>query len=150
MVNSRIKISSIVQNQVPDFVREDYPLFTDFLKQYYISLESDGSTLELLQNIDKHIKVENLTNLVESTTTTSSISFSDDEINVASTAGFPNSYGLIKIDDEIITYTGKTETSFTGCVRGFSGVTSYEGTNTPDQLVFTQSSANEHTSSSIV
>ena len=122
MVNSRIKISSIVQNQVPDFVREDYPLFTDFLTQYYISLESDGSTLELLQNIDKHIKVENLTNLVESTTTTSSISFSDDEINVASTAGFPNSYGLIKIDDEIITYTGKTETSFTGCVRGFSGL----------------------------
>jgi hypothetical protein len=136
MVNSRIKISSIVQNQVPDFVREDYPLFTDFLKQYYISLESDGSTLELLQNIDKHIKVENLTNLVESTTTTSSISFSDDEINSCVNCRFPNSYGLIKIDDEIITYTGKTETSFTGCVRGFSGVTSYEGTNTPDQLVF--------------
>ena len=29
-----------------------------------------------------------------------------------------------KIDDEIITYTGKTDSTFTGCIRGFSGVSS--------------------------
>ena len=28
----------------------------------------------------------------------------------------------LKIDDEIITYTGIGTTSFTGCIRGFSGV----------------------------
>jgi len=150
MVNSRIKISSVVQNQVPDFVREDYPLFVDFLKQYYISLESDGSTLDLLQNIDQYIKVDRLTNLIESTTISSDISFSDSTINVSSTSGFPKSYGLIQIDNEIITYTGKTSTSFTGCIRGFSGVTSLEGTNTPDQLVFSESKIEEHTSGSTV
>ena len=32
---------------------------------------------------------------------------------------------LLKIDDEIISYTGITTTSFTGCIRGFSGITGY-------------------------
>ena len=31
-------------------------------------------------------------------------------------------WNYLKIDDEIITYTGIGTTSFTGCVRGFSGV----------------------------
>ena len=150
MVDSRIKISSVVQNQVPDFVKEDYPLFIDFLKQYYISQEFDGASLDLIQNIDQYIKIDNLTNLIESTTTSADVSFFDETIDVESTAGFPNSYGLIQIGNEIITYTGKTSSSFTGCVRGFSGVTSFEGTNTPDELVFTQSNVEEHSSGSDV
>jgi hypothetical protein len=40
-------------------------------------------------------------------------------INVADTTGFSNA-GTLMIDSEIITYTGKTLTSFTGCVRGTS------------------------------
>ena len=38
-------------------------------------------------------------------------------INVTTTAGFANT-GTIVINSEIITYSGKTSTSFTGCVRG--------------------------------
>lgn len=40
-------------------------------------------------------------------------------INVASTASFTAS-GTILIDSEVITYSGKTATSFTGCTRGTS------------------------------
>ena len=45
-------------------------------------------------------------------------------INVDSTAGF-TSTGYIQINSEIISYTGKTLTSFTGCTRGatFNGST---------------------------
>jgi hypothetical protein len=43
-------------------------------------------------------------------------------INVNDTTGFPNT-GTILIDAELITYTGKTSTSFTGCVRGFGAST---------------------------
>ena len=43
-------------------------------------------------------------------------------INVADTSQFPPS-GTSLIDAEIITYSGKTSTSFTGCVRGFNGST---------------------------
>jgi hypothetical protein len=39
-------------------------------------------------------------------------------INVTDTSQFPAS-GTILIDAELITYSGKTSTSFTGCVRGF-------------------------------
>lgn len=40
-------------------------------------------------------------------------------INVADTTGFPST-GTLLIDSEIITYSGKTLTSFTGCTRGTS------------------------------
>ena len=43
-------------------------------------------------------------------------------INVTSTAAFPAA-GTIQIEWEIITYSGKTSTSFTGCTRGAEGST---------------------------
>lgn len=43
-------------------------------------------------------------------------------VNVNSTTLFPN-VGFISIDAEIIKYTGKTATSFTGCTRGADGST---------------------------
>ena len=47
------------------------------------------------------------------------------QLVLSNTKGFPEQYGLLKIDDEIITYTGVTTNTFTGCIRGFSGITSY-------------------------
>jgi hypothetical protein len=51
------------------------------------------------------------------TTLTSSISSSATTIPVASTTGFSTT-GAIIIENEIITYTGITSNSFTGCTRG--------------------------------
>ncbi len=150
MSDTRIKISSIITNQLPSFVKEEFPLVEEFLSQYYISQESTGGTLDILQNIDQYIELENLTNLVDSTITTESVSFTDSSINVESTAGFPNSYGLLQIGTEIITYTSKTNTSFDECVRGFSGVTSYKDSTGPDHLVFSSSEISEHDNGSTV
>ena len=146
MVDTRIKINKVVANQLPGFVKEEFPLVGEFLSQYYLSLEGQGSTLDILQNIDQYVKVDNLTNLTDSTTLENNIDFIDDTITVTSTYGFPQSYGLIQIDSEIITYTGITTNSFTGCVRGFSGITSHRGSNTPDELVFSQSGISTHSS----
>ena len=148
--NTRIKISSVVKNQLPDFVRADFPLAGDFLAQYYNSLEGQGSTLDVLQNIDKYIKVDELTDLIESTSLSTNVGIADNTISVDSTTGFPDSYGLIEIDSEIITYTGITTNSFTGCSRGFSGITSYRDPNAPDELVFTNSGISTHSSGTIV
>lgn len=150
MVDTRIKINKVVANQLPGFVKEEFPLVGEFLSQYYLSLEGQGSTLDILQNIDQYVKVDSLTNLTDSTTLESNVDFIDDTIVVNSTYGFPQSYGLIQIDSEIITYTGITTNSFTGCIRGFSGITSYRGSNTPDELVFSQSEVSTHSSGSIV
>jgi len=60
MKDTRVKISSIVQNQLPDFILEEYPLVSEFLKEYYNSLEIQGGTLDILQNIDQYLKVDEL------------------------------------------------------------------------------------------
>ncbi len=54
------------------------------------------------------------------TTLTNNVTNSTTTIPVVSTAGFPAN-GTICIDNELITYTGKTNTQFTGCTRGAGG-----------------------------
>ena len=54
--------------------------------------------------------------------TTMPVYAGDTTISVESTGvGFPNEYGILSIDDELIVYTGKTATQFTGCQRGAFG-----------------------------
>ena len=153
-IETKIKFQDIVENQVPRFVRDDFPLLPDFLKSYYVSQEVPGGTLDLIQNLDKYVKVDELyglktnTILSEDLTQTSSVIKTQAAGNF--TVGFPDKNGLIKIDDEIIFYETKTDSNFEGCTRGFSGITSYIGTNTPDQLVFSSSKISTHENESVV
>ena len=154
----RVQIQDIVANQLPSFVREDFPLITEFLKQYYISQEYPGASVDLIQNIDQYLKLETLTDNTDSTKLSSTVSFNDTTINVGfdlannilGTYGFPDKYGLIKIDNEIILYTSKTNNSFVGCVRGFSGVTSYTKVDATDGLTFSTSEIEEHSTNTSV
>ena len=57
---------------------------------------------------------------------------------------------MLEIDSEIITYSGITTNSFTGCSRGFSGITSYRSPGTPDELIFSQSGISTHPSGTVV
>jgi len=79
------------------------------------------------------------------TTLTAGIGTDDATIAVSNTKGFPNQYGLLKVDDEIITYTAKTANTFTGCIRGFSGITSYHKELHEEDLVFSTSGISSHT-----
>ena len=78
--NNRVKISSVVSNQLPDYVRGDFPLAGEFLEQYYTAIENQGSTLDILQNIDKYVKVDELTNLVDSTTLSDNVGIANNTI----------------------------------------------------------------------
>ena len=154
MTEKRIQFSNIVKNQLPNYVIEEFPLISEFLSQYYISQEFKGAPADLIQNIDKYVKIDELTNQTDSTVLGQDISFFDTTIVIDQTGvgieDFPDSYGVLQIDDEIITYTGKTSSSFTGCVRGFVGITSLTKQNYPDQLVFSESESAEHTSGSVI
>lgn len=56
------------------------------------------------------------------TTTTGAVLIGDSAISVVTTTGgFAASYGVLSIDDELIVYTSKTGSQFTGCVRGAFG-----------------------------
>ena len=147
MTENRVQFNNIVKNQLPAYVREEFPLIAEFLSQYYISQEFRGASVDLIQNIDQYVKVDNITNITDSVTLAADISEIDTTITInEETLDFPDSYGLIQIDDEIITYIAKTSNSFTGCVRGFSGITDYKTQNAPDQLTFKSSESSTHSS----
>ena len=151
-IDKRIQVQQIIEGQLPEFITSESPLTVDFLKQYYVSQEHRGGVIDLTDNLDQYLKLDNLTPevVVGVTTLSSGISTISDTITVSSTKGFPNEYGLLKINDEIITYTGLTTNTFTGCVRGFSGITTYNDINNPGELVFSTSVAGIHTASSSV
>ncbi len=166
MSDKKVKISNILGSQIPDFIQADNPLFKDFLTQYYESQEHEYGATYLSDHIPSFKKISTVSDisLVEKQTVNAPNSASpvspiilsslvyayDDVINVNQTTGFPDKYGLLKIDNEIITYTGKTKTSFTGCIRGFSGISTIETTNNPEFLTFSDTNAAPHAISSPV
>ena len=158
-IDKRIKINTIIENQLPEFLLADFPNAVEFFKQYYISQEFQGGPSDLISNFDQYIKSDNLVPevVVGSSSVSSAISSTDTTITVTSTKGFPSEYGLLKIDDEIISYTGITSTTFTGCIRGFSGISGYNvGISSSlleinrENLVFEDTTASSHNSGSTI
>lgn len=148
----RVKIDSLLESQIPEFLSEEAPLFVEFLRQYYKSLEHQSGAIDLAVNIKKYKNIEkfNPIDLKKSTVLTSNILAFDDIIHVQSTIGWPDSYGLLKIDDEIITYTSKTSNTFNGCIRGFSGIDRIESLEKSEFLNFSETETSEHKSNSTV
>ena len=143
----RVKIHQVIESQLPSFVLEENPLFVEFLKQYYISQDSEGSVVDLCENIDRFINLENFdgNSFTEVyTTLTTEIDYYNSTIQVVSTDSWPKTYGLLKIDNEIITYTSKDSTHFYGCVRGFSGIESLHSQINPKELVFSETETESH------
>ena len=119
---TRVQIQQIVENQLPEYILSESPKASEFLKQYYISQEFSGGTVDIVDNLDQYLKLDNLTPevITGQTSLSESITSTSSTVKVTSTKGFPNQYGLFKIEDEIITYTGITTNTFTGCVGSSS------------------------------
>src|SRR6056300_1037342 len=147
-LSPRIKTYQVVSETVPEFAVSENPAFLEFLKQYYISQDYQGGPSDIAENIDAYIKLDNLTtDVIRGTTNlTADISNSADVINVTNTDGYPQQNGLLKIDNEIITYSEKTNTSFIGCVRGFSGISGYS----ENAVNWSQTVASPHSSGTSV
>lgn len=86
----------------------------------------------LLSNATTHTNGTTITQVIGKNTINltnpSYLNSTETTITVFSASGFPSS-GNIKIDSEIINYTGTTSTTFTGCTRGFAGTTAESHTN---------------------
>tara|TARA_B100000427_G_scaffold59171_1_gene46540 strand:- start:1961 stop:10144 length:8184 start_codon:yes stop_codon:yes gene_type:complete len=143
---TKVKIHEIIQSQVPQYVDDENPLFGEFLKQYYISQEFQGGVVDIADNLVEYKSLDYINNEVMTgfTSTTSYANGLVDTIYVDSTKGWPRQWGLLKINDEIITYTGIGSTSFTGCVRGFSGIEKNSRTNAPEYLTFNATGIGTH------
>ena len=144
MTLRKVSVNQVIENQIPSFVRDEYPLFVQFLKQYYVSLGSQGKPLDIIENLDSYIDLDVIFNLVDDTNLTSNVNRLSSTFSVSSTKGFPSTYGLLQVDDEIISYETKDETNFYNCVRGFSGITGYKENAVQSDLIFESTSAAEH------
>lgn len=156
----RVQINKIIESQLPEFIVSDFPKATEFFKQYYVSQEFQGGTVDIAENLDQYLKLDNLVPevITGQTSLTYSISSSAGIVTVTSTKGFPTEYGLLRIDDEIVTYTGITTNTFTGCIRGFSGITNYSNVGissfddnvNKQSLTFSKTTAASHNQNSKV
>ena len=54
----RVEINQVIENQLPEFVQAESPLFVDFMKQYYISQEYQGGPTNITENIDRYTKLQ--------------------------------------------------------------------------------------------
>ena len=144
----RVKISHVIESQIPEFLVQESPLFVKFLDQYYQSQEHQSGMTDLANNLAEYRKIGAFNNetLIPSTTTTLNTYAGDTIINVASTTGWPDTYGLLKIDNEIITYQSKTATTFVGCARGFSGIDQISKEDAAEFLSFAETNAEVHLS----
>ena len=50
----RVEINQVIENQLPEFVQAESPLFVDFMKQYYISQEYQGGSINIAENLDRY------------------------------------------------------------------------------------------------
>ena len=50
----KVQINKLVRSQLPSFVAEDNPQFVDFLKQYYISQEYQGGSIDIATNFTEY------------------------------------------------------------------------------------------------
>lgn len=147
-IDVRVKIQDVVSSQLPEYILSEAPLTDDFLKQFYISQEYQGGSVDFASNLDQYLSLVGTkasADLYATFELTQDLGVDDDIVYVNTTKSFPNQWGLLKIDDEILTYTGVTTNSFTGVVRGFSGITSYRDPENPSELVFESTTANAHT-----
>ena len=109
MTLKKVQINKIVKNQLPNYVRDEFPLVGEFLSAYYKGQEYQGGPIDLINNIDQYIKLSENGNITKTTSLTERVEEDDTDISVENTVGFPENNGLIKIGDEIISYDSKTD-----------------------------------------
>lgn len=139
-IQSSITISQKISEEFTEYTQDTYQEFIEFIKLYYTSRELPYADLDFCSNLLNYYNVSNytLSALVEYVSTIEIINSTDTSILVTSTTGFPNS-GFLKIDNEIIFYNNKSQTSFDNCVRGASAAII-----TNDNLEFVMSEPTVH------
>lgn len=152
MTDNKSRIYQRIPSILPEHISSTYQNFVDFLKQYYISQEYQGGVVDIVRSIDSYKKPDTYTNEVVSGSTVLSdnIDQQTTTIRVESTNGWPKEYGLLKIGDEIIHYTSATNTTFEGCIRGFSGIDSLHTNTQSDRSNFSKTTAASHSIGSTV
>ncbi len=119
------RISTLIESQLPEFITTEYELFGQFVQKYYEQQEVQGGVLDIANNFLKYRDIDFYEKklLKENDTLSANISETDDTIVVLDATSFPENNGYIRINDEIIFYEDRNQTTFFNCSRGVSGNT---------------------------
>jgi hypothetical protein len=119
------RISTLIESQLPEFINTEYELFGQFIQKYYEQQEVQGGVLDIANNFLKYRDIDFYEKklLKENDTLVDGINKTDDTIVVLDATSFPEYNGYIRINDEIIFYEERNETTFFNCSRGVSGNT---------------------------
>jgi hypothetical protein len=144
------RISTLIESQLPEFISNEYELFGKFVEKYYESLEVQGGTLDIINNVQKYLDIDFYEkNLLKQTDVlASSISSSDTSIYLIDASSFPEKNGYIRIGNEIIFYATRTNNQLQNCSRGVSGNTTLG--DLYDSSDFQSTEAASHISGEIV
>ena len=87
----RVKVSHVIESQIPEFLTQESPLFSAFLNQYYESQEHKSGVVDLANNLPEYRKIGAFNNetLVPATVLTATVYAGSTTISVTSTTGWP-------------------------------------------------------------
>ena len=87
-----VDLSVLIENQFPQFVREDNSTFINFIKAYYESQELKNSPFDIAQNLIEYYNIGHYkkVELVENTKLNGNHNSNVTTIEVESTSGFPD------------------------------------------------------------
>ena len=88
MFNS-LQVSNAIEQQVPDYLSNDYPNFIAFIKDYYRFLETNGNALDLLDGLTELVDIDTYTEADAQATLDGAITASDTSITVLGHVDFP-------------------------------------------------------------
>ena len=84
MLKTANKISFLVDQQLPNFINEQYELFGKFIQKYYEQLELQGQPYDIITNIQTYRDIDFYENnlLNQSTTVVGLVNIGDTTITV--------------------------------------------------------------------
>ena len=144
MPKNTVKIRHLLGSQLASYIKDEFPLIDEFFSQYYNGLDFQGGTLDLINNIDSYLKLSENANTVSESKLAADITDTQNFIDLFNADGFPDQFGIIQIDDEIIVYQLKLGNRLLFCQRGFTGVSSLDKSNDSEELTFNETSADSH------
>lgn len=117
------RISTLIESQLPEFISNEYELFSKFVEKYYESQEVQGGSLDIISNLQKYLDIDYYEKSILKQNTRLSVSIDSDDTTIVleDASGFPEKNGYIRIGNEIIFYGDKNGNTLTNCYRGVSG-----------------------------
>ena len=124
-----VRPSDQVDIILPEWIREQYPRFVEFMTTALQAEERQGFAADILQNMLKYRDFDYYKGEVifQNTLLKELTEDETDEIFLNNTEGFPKENGVIQVDSEVILYRNIIDNRLVGFRRGVSG-TVYLGT----------------------